>query len=235
MNDHNMTKQQLIQELATLRRQVVQMEEAQASRQQRDDALQESEELYTKLVDTIPDVVIRFDLEGNILFVNDYGLQISGYSREELEGRNMFMFIAPEDHGKVIENSILMMERRLGPKEYRLVMKDGRKIPFEVNGDVLRNQGGIPFGLVHVCRDITDRKRMEEELHASEEKYRLLVENAMIGIFWINDSFRFIYVNDHLCQILGCSKNELIGKDFREVLSDDSRDFVSDRYIRRQR
>jgi signal transduction histidine kinase/CheY-like chemotaxis protein len=56
-----------------------------------------------------------------------------------------------------------MMENKQGPQEFYLIMKDGSRIPFEVNGDVLRNEDGKPFGRVHVCRDITQRKQAEQE------------------------------------------------------------------------
>ena len=119
-------------------------------RKRAEEKLRKSEELYTKLVDTIPDFILRLDLAGKILFVNDYALQISGYSREDLEGEHMLMFIAPEDHDRAVQNTALMLENRLGPQAYQLLMKDGRKLPFEVNGDVLRNEDGKPFGIVFI-------------------------------------------------------------------------------------
>jgi len=132
-------------------------------------ALQKSEELYTKLVATLPDVVVRMDIEGNILFVNDFALQMSGYRSEELIGRSMTSLIAPEDCEKAVRNTLLMFEQRLGPQEYYLIMKDGRKLLFEVSADVLRTEGGAPYGIVCVCRDITIRKRAEEALKEAKE------------------------------------------------------------------
>jgi len=126
--------------------------------------LRESEEFYTRLVATMPDIVVRMDLGGNILFVSDAALDISGYSRQEMEGQNMLSFIAPEDQERAIENNIRMLEGKLGPQTYHLLMKSGEKRLFEVNGDVLRTDDGSPCGIVHVMRDITEQKKMERLL-----------------------------------------------------------------------
>jgi PAS domain S-box-containing protein/putative nucleotidyltransferase with HDIG domain len=158
-----------------------------------EEKLRESEELYTRLVDAIPDIIVRTDLEGKIIFVNDYALQISGYSRGELEDHNILTFISSEEHERLIHEISLMLERRLGPREYNLLAKDGRKIPLETNGDVLRNEDGTPFGLVTVSRDITERKQAEsqreallEKLRVSESKLIEAQEMAHLG-HWIWD------------------------------------------------
>ena len=147
-------------------------------RKRAEEALRQSEELYTRLVNTIPDIIVRTDLEGKILFLNDYTLEISGYSREGIEGRNMLMFISPEDHERAIQDIQLMTERRGRPKEYILITKDGRRIPIDVNGDVLRNEDGTPFGIVNVCRDISERKHTEMVLRENEERLRGITQNT---------------------------------------------------------
>jgi len=133
-------------------------------------ALRESEELSARLIAAIPDLVVRTDIHGKIQFINDIVLQVSGYERLDLIGKSMLSFIAPEDHERAILNTLLMMERRLGPKEYRMVMKDGEKRFFEVNGDVLRTEDGVPYNNVYVLRDITDRMRMEQERKELQER-----------------------------------------------------------------
>jgi PAS domain S-box-containing protein len=134
-----------------------------AERKQVEDALRNNEELLARLVAAMPDIVLRMDINGEIVFVNDYGLVLSGYAREDLIGQNMLSFIAQEDREKAVRNTVLMYESHLGPQEYHLTMKDGRTRLFEVNGDVLRSEDGTPNGLVHICRDITDRRQEEEE------------------------------------------------------------------------
>jgi PAS domain S-box-containing protein len=129
--------------------------------------LRESEELHHRLMSAIPDIVVRTDINGQILFINDYALRISGYGREEIIGKNMIEFIAPEDRERAVQNFRQMYERSLGTQEYHMIMKDGRRLLLEVNRDVLRKEDGSPYGAVHVCRDITERKQ------AAEDKRRL--------------------------------------------------------------
>jgi PAS domain S-box-containing protein/putative nucleotidyltransferase with HDIG domain len=83
-------------------------------------------------------------------------------------------------------------------------------------------------------KDITARVRAEEELRESEERYRSIVENSHSGVALVGDDFRFIYVNNELCRILGRPQEEIRGHDFREFLDDESRDLVTAYYRRRQ-
>ncbi len=165
--------------------------------------LEASEERYARLVDSVPDVIVRTDLEGNILFINDYALQISGYSREEFLGENILRFVPPEDHERLLNNVALMVGGRLGPKEYNLIMKDGRTIPFEVNGDVLRDKDGKPFGLVNVCRDISRRRQEEQARRLAEAKYLSIFENAIEGIYQSTPEGRFVTANPAMAEIYG--------------------------------
>jgi len=175
--------------------------------------LWKTEKLYASLVDTIPDVILRLDLEGRIIFLNDQALHISGYSREEIEGQNMLMFVAPEDRDRVVKNVSRMMEERLGPTEYQLLTKDGRRIPFEVNGDVLRNEDGTPSGYVYVCRDITEKKRAEALLRQYGEKFQqiFMMSPHMIAITRLEDGL-IADVNMGFEEITGWKRSEVIGR-----------------------
>lgn len=140
-----------------------------SQRKAAEERLRESEEFYTRLVATMPDIVVRMDLEGNIQFVNDAALQVSGYTRKELEGQNMLAFITPEDQERAVENNMRMLNGQIGPRSYRLLMKNGDIRLFEVNGDVLRTDDGSPYGIVNVMRDITEQKKLERLLQQAHK------------------------------------------------------------------
>jgi PAS domain S-box-containing protein len=140
-----------------------------------EEALRESGELHSKLIATIPDIVVQTTLDGTIVAINDTVITVGGYpGPRDLIGKKMFSFFAPEDLPRVAENSRLMFERKLGPVEYHFFKHDGSLILLEVNGDVLRMPDGRPRGMVFVCRDITDRKQVEVALQQANRKLRLL-------------------------------------------------------------
>ncbi len=94
----------------------------------------------------------------------------------------------------------------------------------------------IPPNLVLVhTKDITEQKTIEEKLRENEIRYRTIVENSHDGILIVDDNYKFTYINNTLCKILGYSYDEIVGQDFRNFLDEKSRKLVGDRYVRRQR
>ena len=139
-------------------------------------ALKESEEQYRTLVTTVPDIIIKTDLEGNINFINDALLQSQAYPPvERLIGKNLLTFISPKQRQRAIENLKLRVEKQLGSMEYQIQFENGVQIDCEVNGNVLRDTNGKPYGMVYVFRDISARKQFEKEL----EDYRFHLEELI--------------------------------------------------------
>ncbi len=80
-----------------------------------------------------------------------------------------------------------------------------------------------------------NRHRLEKKLRESEERFRCIVENSHEGILILDDSHRFLYLNDELCRILGYPYEQIIGHDFRKFVDEESGELVADRYARRQK
>jgi PAS domain S-box-containing protein len=134
----------------------------------------QAEEQHSRLLEAIPDFVIVTDISGQISFVNKWALERSGYSKEDIIGKNVFAFIVPEDVALAVENMRQMIEGRLGPVEYRLMMKDGSLVRFEANGDVIRGPNGGSIDVVLIGRDITEHHRLEKSLREANSKLRIL-------------------------------------------------------------
>jgi PAS domain S-box-containing protein len=205
-------------------------------RKRADEALQESEKQFRELIENANDIIYTHDLEGNFTSANPAVTRIYGYTTEEALQLNIAQIVDPEylplARQKIREK--LEDAPRTGPYELLTYSKESEPIWVEVSTRLLEREGQ-PIGVLGIARDITERKRAEEALRESEERYRSVVENSHAGIFIVDDAYRFTYVNEELCQILGRSREEIIGQDFRKFLDDESRELVADRYVRRQR
>jgi PAS domain S-box-containing protein len=102
--------------------------------------------------------------------MNDFTTELTGYGRDELIGKNLLVFIAPDDHERALHNMVMMLEGRQTANEYTVLKKDGASLYFEMGGDVLRDEDGKPFGRVYVCRDITPRRLAEKERAKLQEQ-----------------------------------------------------------------
>jgi len=143
-------------------------------------ALRDSEELYRRLVASIPDLIIRTDLSGNVLFANEVANRMNGDAGSDgLVGLNVFDFVAPEDREKAVFASRRMFDKKIGPQEIDLVFKSEARIPFEIDGAILRDAEGAPYSVVYLCRNITERKRAEKDLREGLTKLRTTLKASI--------------------------------------------------------
>jgi PAS domain S-box-containing protein len=150
-------------------------------RKKAEEEKRKNEEFIATLIKTMPDIVVRTDIKGQILFVNEIGLKKGGYFREDIVGHNILSFVLPEEQGIAADNMLNMIQQRLSPVEYHLVGKDGRKVLFEVNGRILKDENDSPCGFVFICRDITERRRMEEARQRLEERVHRAEKMEVLG------------------------------------------------------
>lgn len=189
--------------------------------------MERANELHRKLIATIPDVVVICDTTGKITLVNDSLEKISKYKINELIGRSIFEFFHPEDKNLALENTAKMMNGYLGTVDYRFIDKDNTIIPLEANGEVLRNNDQIPYGMVFTCRDISERKRAEQELKESEQRFKTLQDAAFSSIV-IHKNGIILDVSQSFCDLSGYSYDELIGKGGEFLFSTEFRKPIED-------
>lgn len=147
-------------------------------RKRMEEALRESEEEHRTLMEEAPIGICNVDLTGTVTFVNERFELFSGYSREEVVGKNGWELGMFDD--KTLRIFADRMKNRLEgvptrPMETRFQCKDGRWIWVEIESTVIEKRG-IPVGFQLISRDITDRKRAEEELRRHSEHLQELVE-----------------------------------------------------------
>jgi PAS domain S-box-containing protein len=185
-------------------------------RKRAEEALRASEELFRSYLENAPDGVYLSDVAGNFLYGNRKCEEIIGYWREELIGKNFLELNILSENSLNKAAQLLQANiegKSTGPDEIELISKEGRLIPVEINTSVVQRMGqGIVLAFV---RDITDRKRAEEELRESEEKYRNILENIEDGYFEVDLAGNFTFFNPSLCRILGYPREEIPGMNNR--------------------
>lgn len=197
-----------------------------------EDKLNESREMYRTLVETSPDAVTVSDLKGYITYVSHKTLQIHGFdSAEELIGKRFFELIAPEsqeDAHKSLEK--ILAEGSIKETEFVLLRKDGTQFIGEINISLIRDGKAEPKALIAITRDITERKKAEQELSDSEKKFRSVVENANDAIYIIT-SEGFEYVNSAFERLSGYSSKDVCKKSFNfwNIIHPDDVRMIKDR------
>jgi len=153
-----------------------------------------------------------------ILYGSPAAEPMLGYRPEELLHANVFEHLHPEEAGRLSSELARLVEH---PKssttaEFRFPHKDGCWRHLE---GVARNLFDEPSvgGIVVNCRDLTERKLVEQRLRGSEELFRAAFEAAAVGMAHVAPDGRWLRVNDCLCNIVGYSREELWGMSFQDI------------------
>ena len=195
-------------------------------------ALRTSEERFRQIAEAASDVIWVVNDRGRITYANPQVARL-GYTPEELHGLPSGELNTPESRKIVaaVFRSGMAGEQDRARYEADFVAKDGTVMPFEVASASLRDEAGRPIGRVVVLRDITERRRAEEALRASEERFRRIAE-AADDIIWVLDAdARITYANPKV-ERLGYTQEELVGRRSRELMPAPSRDVAAEIFQR---
>ena len=178
MPDRSKTRETLLEELAAMRRRIVELERNGTATTVVEEALLK----FEKAVETMQIGVTITDLEGTILYTNPAEAKMHGYAVDELIGINAGVFSSSQNRRQAVssEDLALMTSWR---RETVNARKDGSVFPVHLMSDVVRNASGEPIGIVSTCEDITERKRAEAALRESEERYSLAAAGANDGLW----------------------------------------------------
>ena len=181
-------------------------------RKQAEQALAKSEERYRTILEEMKEGYYETDLVGNYTFFNDVICEKLGYSREELMGMNFQVHTDPEDVKKITD-AYFEVYRTGKPLKWfspAQIRKDGTRIFAEDSVSLLRNESGEIIGFRGVSRDITERRRAEEALRQSEEKFRAVLEGMAESCYEVDLAGNFIFFNSALNLGLGYSREEML-------------------------
>lgn len=185
-------------------------------RKQTETALQESERRYRELIDLAVDGILIGSQDGTIIGANTYMLKLTGRSPENLIGMNIREIFSPNVLKNVPFRYDLLEKGETVFSERDILQPDGNIIPIEMHTKMM------PDGTYQsIYRNVTDRKKAEETLRQSEEKYKSLVESTSDIIWETNRDGLYTYVSPQFESILGYTPDYTLGKSPYDFISDD--------------
>ncbi|WP_440949292.1 PAS domain S-box protein [Methanosphaerula subterraneus] len=198
-------------------------------------ALRESEERYRLIADTMEDLVWMMGPDHEILFISPSMERALGYSFEELQGRPLERYLTRES--RILVEKAARREHEgeqgaVGPGTLDLEFrrKNGSTARSEVQLTVIGGGEGHPTGVLGVGRDATARRRAELALRESEERFRLLAENATDMIARHSLAGAFWYVSPVCMPLLGYTSEQLISRSSFEFIHPDDLGIVQQAY-----
>ncbi|MFX1574613.1 MAG: PAS domain S-box protein [Promethearchaeota archaeon] len=195
----------------------------------------ESEEKYRLISENANDLIALLNNKYEHEYINEYAYgNILGYSKGDLIGSSVWEIVHPEDLKRIVSSrgiSTSEIEVKEGEykEEVRFRHKDGHFIWLDLISKVFVDTQGDPKVIV-ISRDITERKKAEQLLKESEEKFRTITEQSFIGAV-IEQDFDLKYVNPQFAKMLGYSSDDLLAwkiTDFFKILHPDDLDRIKE-------
>jgi PAS domain S-box-containing protein/putative nucleotidyltransferase with HDIG domain len=207
-------------------------------RKQMEEALENERTLLRSLIDNVPDRIYAKDSEGLFMICNEALVRRMGKtSMTEIVGKSDFDFLPPElaQRFHADEQAVIRSGTPIINREEPLATEDGKATRWNLATKVpLLDKQGNRIGVVGVGREITDLKLAAEALRESEEKYRLLFNNAGEAILVIQGGV-LKFVNPATVMLTGYSEEALLSKPFTEFIYPEDREMVFEQYRKRMR
>ena len=188
------------------------------------EALRQSEQRFRSLVETTSDWIWEVDRHGVYTYASPKVRDLLGYAPEEVIGKTPFDLMPPDEAERVgpLFRGILESRESFAGLENTNLHKDGRRVVLETSGVPIFDADGDLVGYRGIDRDVTERKTAEDALRASEQRYRLLADNAT-DVIWATDlDQRITYVSPSVRRLRGYTAEEAVGQDFQDTLTPES-------------
>ncbi len=191
--------------------------------------LRESEERYRNLADSLPEVIFEIDLSFTITYTNSIASKVFGYTSQEFkEDKTVFDFVTLEDKELLLKQTKQILRGEyVKPLQTRLRRKDGTLFFAHIHASRIFNENSVS-GVRCIIHDITDLKNTQKKIKESEEKYRLLSENAHDLITVVDNDLKIDYINEKAHKrLMGYSSKDLIGKPALDFVHPEDQELIT--------
>lgn len=223
MEDQLHTDTDLLKELQQAHRRIGDLEEANLSLHQQQEVLTGQKAFLEALVNSLPDMIFAKDANFRMTLVNDAFCERTGAAREDILGKTAFA-LYPKEIAEIYQSKDeeLLKSGQINRNEEWIVGRTGIRALLDTIKVAFRGPEGELRGIMAVSRDITERKQTEEALQKSARRFRVLFEQAGVGVAEIDTaSGRFVKVNQKYCDILGLTSDEMEKLTFKEITHPD--------------
>ena len=223
MHDPSKTNQELIEENTLLKQRIQELERSESERKRAEKALQESEERFRRLLQNVPGIAIQgYSQDGTTTYWNQASERLYGYTAQEAIGQNLLNLIIPPEMRIEVQKDMQQMIETGEPipsAELSLMTKDRSHVAVFSNHAIV-NLPDSPLELFCLDIDLSERKRVEETLRESMEKYLGIFDESVAAVYTFDNKKNFIDTNQAGLDLLGYSREELLHMSIPDVDAD---------------
>ena len=217
MEDSEKSKERLINELAKLRQQITKLKESEIKHKKTEEDLKRRQQEFASLFKSSPEALIYVDEKGKILDINAQFTKLFGYTLEEIKGKNA-------DSGLILSRKMIDEGKNLTKKALKGFVnyetcrkrKDRSEFPVFISSAPVKINNKLK-GLVTLYQDITERKKAEEELRQSEEKFAGIFKNIPDAAFYQDTKGIILDINPAFTQLFGYTREDVLGKSIDKI------------------
>lgn len=192
-----------------------------------EEAILKQEQFTETVINSLPGIFYLYDSDWRMVHWNRNHELLTGFSADELKGRMVLDWFSEDYKGTIASAIRKVFDEGEAMVEAPLLLSDGREVPYIFKGVRLVVAGEVYFMGMGI--DISQRKANEDALLKSEQQLRLITDSLPARIAYIDSDQRYIFVNESYANFVGLPRDQIPGKEIREVLDEDTLEVIRER------
>jgi PAS domain S-box-containing protein len=192
-------------------------------RKRTEGSLETSEEKFRELVQNVNSIILKMNPEGKVTFFNKFAQEFFEYTEKEMLGRTLAGTIIPKQESAGFDVDFMIKDIEINPEKYvnnenENIRRNGDRVWVAWTNKAMRDRNGKVIEILCIGNDITERRRIENELKDYEERFRRLFETTKDGLLLVDkQTGTMVNANPAIVKMLGYSREECIGKKPQDI------------------